>query len=596
MTSTALSPIPPLDRRDRRLALLACLAALVVYNANLRLIATDDSIPARFLPFALWAHGTVYLDPVLDATIQRSPKPYWMIQRTVNGHKASLFPIVTPVLVAPVYLPAVLYLEATGWNQGDLERVGLVMEKLAASLVTSLAVGLMYLVLRRRLGVRDALLLTAAFAFGTGTWSTSSQALWLHAVAELMAVAALWFLTGEPTRGRALQAGAAVALLVANRPPDLFIALGLAAYAPFWAGRKTPFFVLGGLVPGLLVLAYNLISFHHPLGAWSVLMGGPLFQHPVLLGIAALLFSPGRGLFVFSPFLLFLPWGIARSLRDRPARLPTLFLAGGVLLHLWLYGRTDWRAGHCYGPRYLLDTLPILIWLLAPVLPALGRVARAAFLALCLFAAGVELVGAFLYLGTSNLILYRNPYDMRSFWLPQNAPFLIEARNDRPRSNILLALQHLGEPLPPPPPRLEFREPIPPSQSPRAGQLSDFYTIVPCRITDTRSGAPLAQTRTFQIAGAGCGIPASAVAVAGNVTILGATGRGVIGLQADSTRGALAMPFAEARSRSTHAILPLAPDGSVTAVIQGPGSLHLALDVSGYFLPEEGLRAAAPRR
>ena len=101
----------PLDRRDCRLALLLALVALVVFNANLRLIAAGDSYPARFIPFALWGHGTLYLDPVLDLTIQADPNPYWVLE-ALHGHKASLYPVTTPVLVAPLYLPAVAYLSA----------------------------------------------------------------------------------------------------------------------------------------------------------------------------------------------------------------------------------------------------------------------------------------------------------------------------------------------------------------------------------------------------------------------------------------------------------------------------------------------------
>lgn len=591
---------PPLDRddhRDRRLALLVLLVSFLVYNANLRLIATGDSYPARFIPFAIWTHGTVYLDPVLDATIQRHPAPYW-VQPTVNGHRASLFPIVTPVLVAPLYLPAVLYLKATGWSQADLERVGILMEKLTASLVTSLAVALMYLVLRRRLAVRHALLLTAIFAFGTGSWSTSSQALWLHAVAEFMAVAALWFLTGEPTRMRAVLAGAAVGLLAANRPPDLFIALGFSVYALFWARRKTPLFAIGGLVPGLLVLAYNLISFHHPMGSWGTSIGAAFFHNPILQGIAALLVSPGRGLFVFWPFLLFVPWGVALGLRDRQSRLLTLCLLGGVLMHLWFYGRTDWRGGGSYGPRYLLDMVPLLIWLLAPVLPAFerikrGEIFRTVFLALALFAAGVEFIGAFLYQGTSNQILFHKglfPFEASNFWVWRNTPYLIEARNHRPASNILHALRHLGEPMPPPPPpaNVPSLKPVR-SSPPRAGTASDFYTVAPCRVLDTRGSPPLqiGTVRTVRIAGAACGIPEAAVAVAANFTTVGATGRGLVILSADAGRDSLELRFQEALSLSTQIILPLDPDGSITVAARGGGKAYFILDVSGYFLPVE---------
>jgi len=566
----------------RRLALLLGFTALLVYNGNLRLIAQGDSFPARFLPFALWRDGTVYLDPVLEATIQRNPDPYW-IQPTLNGHEASLFPIVTPVLVAPVYAPAVAYLQATGWKPADLERVGVIMEKLAASLVASLAVGLTYLVLRRRMTSRWALLLAALFAFGTGTWSTSSQALWLHAMAELLAVAALWCFTGEPTRGRAALAGAAVALLAANRPPDLFLALALAAYAPVWARRKTPFFALGGAIAGLPFLAYNLISFHHPVGAWSMFLHGAFFHHSILSGLAGLLFSPGRGLFVFWPFLLFLPWGIYRSVRDPQTRWLALCLAGGVALQVFFYAQIDWRGGECYGPRYLLDMVPFLIWLLAPALPALGGLARTVFLVLALFSVGVEAVGAFLYMGTSNRILYQGeyPFEMQTFWRPENTPFLIEARNRRPEANFLDALRELGKPATDLPPR--------------TGPVSDFYTVIPCRLADSRSGRPLSHVRgrRIRIAGAGCSIPSSAVAVTGNVVLLGVTGRGTALLRADLDRGALSLPFTAAEARSVPVILPLSLDGSLAVTLAGRGTAHFVLDVTGYFAPARPPAAVA---
>src|SRR6185436_13942432 len=188
-----MSEVPPLDRRDRRLAWLAFLVALVVYNANLRLVAVGDSYPARFIPFALWGDGTLYLDPVLERTTQGHAAPYW-IRDTVNGHKASMYPVVAPLLVTPLYLPAVIDLSLHDWAEGRLDRSGHIMEKIAASIVASLAVGWMYLLLRRRLDRWWALLLTALFAFGTNTWSTSSQALWQHGPAELFCVAALWFL------------------------------------------------------------------------------------------------------------------------------------------------------------------------------------------------------------------------------------------------------------------------------------------------------------------------------------------------------------------------------------------------------------------
>jgi N-acetylneuraminic acid mutarotase/lysophospholipase L1-like esterase len=121
----------------------------------------------------------------------------------------------------------------------------------------------------------------------------------------------------------------------------------------------------------------------------------------------------------------------------------------------------------------------------------------------------------------------------------------------------------------------------------------DYHTVLPCRVLDTRTtDEPLLATspspRIVRIAGL-CGIPATARAVFGNLTAIGATGTGNIqtwptDLQATGTSS---LNFAAGLTRANNAIVPLAQDGfgdiAVKAVVQGGGSVHLVLDVSGYF-------------
>lgn len=147
----------------------------------------------------------------------------------------------------------------------------------------------------------------------------------------------------------------------------------------------------------------------------------------------------------------------------------------------------------------------------------------------------------------------------------------------------------------------EREEPAPsppiPAVPPRVGASSDFYTVAPCRLLDTRTNdEPLesGQERTFPVAGKGCNIPASAVAVASNVTVLGSEGRGAILLRSDTDKGWLELAFESGGNRATQALLSLSPDGSVTATAQG-GTAHLLLDVSGYFLPARTTAAAPPQ-
>jgi hypothetical protein len=151
-----------------------------------------------------------------------------------------------------------------------------------------------------------AVLLTVAYAFGTTTWMISSQALWQHGMAQLLIVGALFFLTAPCTALRAIVAGLLCGLIAGNRPPDAILAAALGTFGLFWAGRRSAWFVLAAAVPVGLVLYYNVSVAEHLGGAYGRAGRASFFDHDLFSGLAGLLFSPTRGLFVFSPFLLFL--------------------------------------------------------------------------------------------------------------------------------------------------------------------------------------------------------------------------------------------------------------------------------------------------
>jgi hypothetical protein len=100
---------------------------------------------------------------------------------------------------------------------------------------------------------------------------------------------------------------------------------------------------------------------------------------------------------------------------------------------LGFYSRVDWRAGDCYGARYLVDLLPALLWVLAPAVAALRGMRLWAFGATLTVAFAVQAVGAFYYPhGASDRLYYPpGPHRLRlapSVWDWRNAAFLVEAR------------------------------------------------------------------------------------------------------------------------------------------------------------------------
>ncbi|MBV9496751.1 MAG: hypothetical protein JOZ54_21075 [Acidobacteria bacterium] len=404
---TLPEPTPPPSRWRRfGISVLVGICCFLIYNANRRAITAGDTYPARYLPIAIWQNHTVLLDPIVKIASQgRTDTAFWIVPMP-TGHKISLYPVVVPLAVAPLYYPAIRYLEQHG-TDAEIDHVARVMEKVSASFLAALSASLVYLLLRRRATEGVALLLTAAYALGTTTWVISSQALWQHGLAEVLVIAALLLVTLPCTTPRALAVGLLCGLIAANRPPDAILSAAIGAYALYWAGRRRAIFlIVASLVPAFLVLAYNLQFGGNLLGGYGVIGKARFFRHDLLTGIAGLLVSPTRGIFLFSPFLLFLVLLWRHRPRDRDERLLTLAMCVAVVLQVFLYAKVDWRSGLSWGPRYLTDVLPFLVWMLVPIVAALRGFARGLFLIATAVSIAIEAIGALYYTPAVDLPIF----------------------------------------------------------------------------------------------------------------------------------------------------------------------------------------------
>jgi PKD repeat protein len=125
----------------------------------------------------------------------------------------------------------------------------------------------------------------------------------------------------------------------------------------------------------------------------------------------------------------------------------------------------------------------------------------------------------------------------------------------------------------------------------------DFYTLTPCRLLDTRSAedgaapVPSGTDRLLDVvAVTRCGVSPLARAVALNVTVIQAPGSGRVtvypanlSLPATST-----LNFPGGITRANNALMMLSPDGKLKLrpVLNGGGSTHLVVDVTGFFVDQ----------
>ncbi|HVE65934.1 MAG TPA: hypothetical protein VNC59_05090, partial [Thermoanaerobaculia bacterium] len=117
-----------------------------------------------------------------------------------------------------------------------------------------------------------------------------------------------------------------------------------------------------------------------------------------------------------------------------------------------------------------------------------------------------------------------------------------------------------------------------------------FNTVAPCRAVDTRltagtHGGPAlspANPRSFVLTGQ-CGVPASAKSVSVNLTAVSAAASGhlVAFPYGWPVPGTSTLNFSAGRTRANNAVLALGRGGAVT--VQGSATVHVVLDVNGYF-------------
>ncbi len=163
-----------------------------------------------------------------------------------------------------------------------------------------------------------AILVLAGLAFGIGLLARAALAIYLPALVYVL-------IRYTPERGRRI----------------LAIRLGCLAV---------------GIVLAVILLAgHNALRFGDPLHFGYA---GEGFTTPPWKGIAGLLFSPGKSVFLYAPPLVLSVVLWPRYRRIAPARADFLALAWATAL-LFYGSWWAWDGGWCWGPRFLVPLIPL---------------------------------------------------------------------------------------------------------------------------------------------------------------------------------------------------------------------------------------------
>jgi len=296
------------------------------------------------------------------------------------------------ILALPFFAPFVL----TGWDPLDL---GLLVHggHVVAAIVEILATLVLWSVLRRFATPRWSLTLVLLYFLATSVRTVASQALWQHSGVHLAVASALWLVLREEgvPLSRDLAAGVLLGLGAVVRQTTAFVALGLHGFRP----TRLLAMLVGVAVGVAPLLAYNDLAFGSPLEQGY---GVKTFATPIQTGLYGLLVSPSRGLFVYTPYVIFAFLALFRAWRwpgEVAGRLRGLSLAWIVTLALYaMY--SEWWGGRVFGSRFLDDFAPVLFAALAwgTSVGMLGsRLARVVFALMAAWSLVLFQAAAFLY-------------------------------------------------------------------------------------------------------------------------------------------------------------------------------------------------------
>jgi hypothetical protein len=292
------------------------------------------------------------------------------------------------------------------------------MAKRSMAVVVALA-GVVLHRLLLALGVgRAALPAVLAACLGSDLWTVGSQALWQHGPAALALVTAIALLHRRPIgRLRLLASGACAAILVACRLMDIVFAAAIVLWLAWTNWRGLRWFVPAPILVGAALLSYNIYFFGSILGGQARIeqlhtklhgTSGP-WSGNLVDGLLGTLSSPNRGLLVFCPWIAvaLLALGVPAVRRRLAAHSLISVMLVSLLPYLLILSKYSvWWGGHCFGPRYWTDAIPLfaipfaygLQWMLA------RSRALVAISALTVgFSIAVQLIGAFCYPSSWNL-------------------------------------------------------------------------------------------------------------------------------------------------------------------------------------------------
>ncbi len=265
---------------------------------------------------------------------------------------------------------------------------------------------------------RAALLMATAAGLATLVMSEATH-FYQHELDALMVILAFWFFSRQKTEdidSAALFGGASLGVAILARPDAVpaaviiwlygaLVALKLTREFPDRTSRMLRRTILAaagpiGAIAGSMYFNYLRFGSVTQFGYWEDRARFVLDVPQIAKAIAGYLFSPALSVFVFAPPLILILMVGRKAWRRWPLETTTLLLASVAHL-LMIASNKTWSGDLSYGPRYMLESIVLLMPLTLPAFEmAVDRAPRRAAIAVAavmFLGFMVQLIGVSVY-------------------------------------------------------------------------------------------------------------------------------------------------------------------------------------------------------
>jgi hypothetical protein len=172
----------------------------------------------------------------------------------------------------------------------------------------------------------------------------------------------------SPTRLQALSLGVVLACAVVCRPTNAVLSLICLALIAKRLPRKLPLVLAGSVLIFTPFLLFSWSQYGSPIPPYYLPSRIGENSFPFGESILMNLISPSRGLLIYDPIAIIAVAGLVISWRHRKVRDWQATLGVACVAHFFVIAYYGSTGGATYGPRLLLDIVPLFMILAVPAL------------------------------------------------------------------------------------------------------------------------------------------------------------------------------------------------------------------------------------